>query len=541
MDDLVIRVKPPGGSWETLGAGVFRRAKPENVVLTANEWGSDTATFEMKRFAGVPYLDLQPFTEVDVEVGGLLVWAGRVKETPTTDADEDVIHVQAEGWQYHLDDASYSKLFVHTRLSDWRDARTFDVDIGNEWVAALNVSQEAGHISLGAPKGTEWLTTRAAGVVLDVGALAVGVKNIVVKAQRSNGSPGSVGVRLYARASTALGYTGYGGGGSGVDLISAYNVDSFSQAQGGSYTAGSATGSSTLRFVTLFLYNSGATYTAGGEDIIKLLEVKVFGDDAYRSGNDSVLKASQVVAHALTKAPLLDQNAGLIETTSFSIPELFFFNPVTAREAVTAVNAFHNYVAKVTPERLFIFKARPSAPAYEVGSWSGGVFEDASAGSGQEIYNKVIVQGTDAAGQTILVERTASVDLLTAAGLTRTKILLVEAALTTATANQIGDTFLAAHSSTPFKGSLTIKGPRAIRQADGGVTHPAVLLRGTGEVLRLTHVIDPTTGNVGRDGIIATVTYTHDQREAKVELDNSRRNFEAFLARLGVVTASGAQ
>jgi hypothetical protein len=65
-----------------------------------------------------------------------------------------------------------------------------------------------------------------------------------------------------------------------------------------------------------------------------------------------------------------------------------------------------------------------------------------------------------------------------------------------------------------------------------------VLLRNTGEMLRLNHVIDPDNGALARDARLAAVTYKPATSEAEVTLDNSRSSVEALLERLAVVTGA---
>jgi hypothetical protein len=119
----------------------------------------------------------------------------------------------------------------------------------------------------------------------------------------------------------------------------------------------------------------------------------------------------------------------------------------------------------------------------------------------------------------------------------RTKILPVQSALTQAGAEQIGDTYLLNHKTTPLKGSLSVTGQGGVRRVLGGAAvHPAHLLKNTTEFIRFSHRIDPDTGNHGREGRIASVSYTHTGEKASVQIDNDRQNFEALLARLGALT-----
>src|SRR5262249_7655957 len=110
--------------------------------------------------------------------------------------------------------------------------------------------------------------------------------------------------------------------------------------------------------------------------------------------------------------------------------------------------------------------------------------------------------------------------------------------LTTALANQLGDTYLAAHKASPFKGEVVVSAGGARRVISGLPYHPAQLLLLTGQLARRGDLIDPDTGAVGRSITIDQVTYRDDQQTATVALDNTRTDFDALLARLGLLVPS---
>ena len=62
----------------------------------------------------------------------------------------------------------------------------------------------------------------------------------------------------------------------------------------------------------------------------------------------------------------------------------------------------------------------------------------------------------------------------------------------------------------------------------------------TGELIRLTQHVDPDTGGLGRDAVIAAVTYNHADQSATVELDNTRGSLDALLSRLAAIQSVGA-
>lgn len=100
----------------------------------------------------------------------------------------------------------------------------------------------------------------------------------------------------------------------------------------------------------------------------------------------------------------------------------------------------------------------------------------------------------------------------------------------------LGDAWLAGHATTPFRGSLNITGPDAIRdRTSGQPVPPHQLLRDTGELIHLSDRVNPDTGGIGRDARITSVTYRPESETATVALDNTRSDLDALLSRLAVV------
>ena len=56
----------------------------------------------------------------------------------------------------------------------------------------------------------------------------------------------------------------------------------------------------------------------------------------------------------------------------------------------------------------------------------------------------------------------------------------------------------------------------------------------TDHLMHFDDRIDPDTGAVGRDGRIVSVRYTPANDTATFDIDNSRKDFDALLERLGV-------
>jgi hypothetical protein len=86
-DDVSIRVQILGGLWETFGADRMAGIQPDynSLDMSSNSWGSDKASFNLYRDTRAVWPDLAAYTPIKIEVGGMLVWSGRMVDTPTDD------------------------------------------------------------------------------------------------------------------------------------------------------------------------------------------------------------------------------------------------------------------------------------------------------------------------------------------------------------------------------------------------------------------------------------------------------------------------
>lgn len=524
-----IRIKPVGSNWFTLGTGNYSDNFPENIQATANTYGADQLTFTLKRNPTV-IADFGGLSEVVYNVNGIDVWEGYIWETPTQDGPEgQAVNITARGWQYHLDDDLYSKMYVHADLSEYRDGRSYpESNLATQWTANGTVTSGDGAITVMYPKNqgiqnAEWL-----GVILDLGpGQGVARSVVTVKWIGANGSA----LGLYCRSH------------GGPADYSTYS-DAFSVAHPGASTAtySGTYGTVGNRYVSIFLYYVGATAAAVGEDLgFQITSAQHFNLAAYESGNASVLKASDVIKNVLPQAPLLSQSTAKIATTSFSIPHFNIADPQTPRSIITAANAYHAYRTRIVPGKQLEFSALPTVPKLSTANSAGSTFSDASANAVEPMFNKAVVTGTGPDGTQLSVTRTSSqANLLTRAGRTRAASLPITAPITTASATALGDAFLSTKSRTPFKGEWKVSPGKALTGfVDGAPRHPSTLLLQTTELVQFRHLIDPDSGAVGRSGIIDTVTYSgNDVESADVAIDNTRSNFEALLSRLAAVTTA---
>jgi hypothetical protein len=806
--DAVVRLQTLSGQWETCGSDRLRGIVPEGIQLQANANGPDTASFALRRDPAAIWPDLQAFTPVEIEIGGVIVWDGFINQTPTTETDGGSFNVNCKGWQYHLDDDSFEKVWTHSSLPAWKEIASFTNYDPTRFPPAGAVSVGDGAITLGWSTGNYIVKDTFSAILLDLGpenkatGLSVSweVPDTGVTGSVTNSTSGNM--KVFGRAGTnvaslatisndAWSSSYMKGNKDTCTLSGAFPVPAryvmIAVGFVGTTTTAAASVNYSIKIKEIIVTTDSAvtraaypqktispqtpTYPTAGQvtlttstahgfavgDWVSVASVLPVGyNQTYKvlavpstttftvstsvtgattsSGfvNKAVqpaVTASKVVGDAIAKAPLLSQRKNQIKDTSFVIPSLGSIDGAqTPREYINIANSYHDNIFKVAPgSRELIFKQRPVDPSYVIGRWGGATFEDASAASSEEIYNKVIVEGDGPDGAKLRVTRyagmqqtalgrtgiqssiyngtfvgpstsgwsaTDSTALATAttpvigtaqpslkwtpnsstlyATLTgafnlgssrftfkggttytlsftmasyysyfpgigfqpkvdfgalstidyattpsaqtlgtgnmasptsaplndlsvsvtwtpaadtadtavsvrltndapldyatpgtdfyliddvnvtsstatlvdkyqffRTMRLQVNAPVTVATAQQLGDTFLDTHMTTPLKGNVNVTAGGVRDYLAGDSIHPSQLLLEVGEKIHLSHRINPDTGSQGRDGDIAQVSYDHTSQTAQVSIDNQRTRFEALLARLAVVTNNG--
>jgi hypothetical protein len=520
---LTVRIKPPGVEWVVAGTEDQKGYTPEAFTATSNQWGSDTCGFNLRRDPKVPYLDLAPFSVCEVEIGGMLVWSGRVWETPASDPYS--IGVSGKGWQYHLDDDLTQAAYVYADLTQYVDQRSIATSNQGVYTSVWPAPATDAAIVLSIP-GTPALTVpinTETGVTLDLGYTPSALR-ISVDWDCSNND-----ASITFRAATH-------------NLPSEWDSPNWFQGVGFALNTGaSGTTSGTFatpeRYVTLLLEATVAHAVPAAGVYLRISGARIYTSTAYESGGASILHASDVVKAELAHAPLLNQtDLTKVNATTFAIPMLADPTFQTARTRINAANAYHDWQTAVDVERRMVFRSFPTVPLYEAGGAAGVTFVDATLNSGQDVYNKVIVQGAQPDGTLVNEVRTSSSTLLTRQGFTRAFALGVNAAITPAAADALGDAWLASRTRTPLSGTLTVTGDAGVRMLLGGApVHPAQLLLAPGEKIRLSDRADPDDGSWGRDGTISTVTYSHDGEKADVAIDSPRDRFDALLAQIGAI------
>lgn len=678
--DVTIWLQALDGTWEACGTSRMIGVVPESLVCDSDAWGSKTASFDLRRPVFALWPDIAAFAPCMIEIGGVLRWRGRTGDTPIRDGVDPVINVQCEGSQVRLDDDVYQPLYVHSSLSDWRDARSFLHAPLSSFVASGQVQAGDGVITLTWASGTAVPAgSPRCGVALDLGPNCTAAKIVIDFDSSNNDGTNSV---LVVTTSTDDSLA------DGEVAATFNNV--------GASSALTLTPRTPTRYLKIVLQNQSAR-TLAADIWFRLKAIRVFGSTAYESGGASALTADVPIKDALSQATmLLSPDRSGITRPSFLIPDLAPDEERTPREIAEGMNAFHNWMLKLDVNDRPVFRPRPSAPLLEIGNWSGATLVDANGSSGANIYNRCIVRAAGSDGSPVVVTRwdqtlaqtpslaaaqvanpsfdvdasgwtqligvlsRSTSDFLTgpacgrmdlARGLSQitttltgldagrlyrlqasvrtlagndtcratlnvvavpsvtigtatlttsgsgqweqlncaftapqdgavkvdlirkpngtgpiidtllidevrlyaggstvvdrrrfrhTFVLKPSFKITTAVGQQLADTFLAAHRTTPYRGTCRIT-PGGARYVLGGSSpHPSALLSMTQELAHLAHRIDPDTGGVGRTATMAMVKYTHRDQAADVDLDDPRSNLDAFMARMAVVRGAGS-
>jgi hypothetical protein len=419
-------------------------------------------------------------------------------------------------------------------FEQWKDVRGgLSVDL-TSWPVGGSVISQQGQVTIGYPTGVSWISGRAVGVYYDLGPNSRDLKAVTYSMTRGPGSP--AGIQVYCRAASELAHIHSAVAPYEDSSVSPHTLASVPQAPTtfrGLFTL------SGLRYVCMFLFNSGATYTTALDDVAILNSVQIYADSSWRSGNLSILRAHNIVSDLLQFAPALNQSQAAIASGTFDIPEFDSGSYRTPRDLIEAANAFENYRMKIggADLRTLVYGPKPTTPVLEIGEWAGAEYADATI-SGEEIYSRVLVPFDRVEGTPAVADRTQTGTLVGRRGYARTKRLDISATLTQAVADRFGDLWLTEHRTAPFASRVTTSGEEAARVPYGGARVPAhELLLYSQEQIRLANRIDPDTGAWGRDGVIQGVVYRHDDRSAELAIGDRRDSFERILSRYAVLAS----
>lgn len=380
--------------FEQLGSGLLSGVWPENVQAQFGPFGLEQASWTLHRDPAREWPDMLPYTPFVLHDDGLLSGTGRLQETPTQrGGTDDRIDVVCEGWLAHLNDDAYRARYVNNDLNSWVNARALQVNPA-VWLPTFQVDTGQGAVTIGTATGAALNTL--GGIAIDAGPGRTWKK---------------IAILWYGSGSANMDLRVAGGDTVGA-LTETFTPDPTPIAT--IATGAVVTFATPRRFAYIYAAATGAVAAGAWVNIVNAI---AFSESAFDSGGFSVLKASDVVSRALKFAPLLNQGTGEIAATSFNIPH--FDGPyATPREVIEAANAFHAYQVKVQDDPAggqprLRFRAVPTVPTILARVGAGIEFSDASRNDGGDIYNRAVVNYTDAAGNEAQADR-STVDALAA-------------------------------------------------------------------------------------------------------------------------------
>lgn len=523
VKDTTIWVYSTSGRWEALGAETRRGVWAEDLQMAADTGGPSSAQFTLRRDGRRRWPDLSGFAPVDIEVGGVRVWSGRLRETPSKDADV-AMTVTCEGWQAHLDDDLYFPFYVRNDLGGFTDVRPAPTADLSLYLSGAQVATDRA-ITLSWPQDQPWPAGKSVAVCCDLGGAFA--HRVVATVDSINAS----GVNQAAIA--IVDFTG----GIGSSTHTNYAQGNISNAPTASGTVASNLPGS--RYVGFQMFNNGGTFTPTADVTIKIRTLQVFASTTYESGGASVLEAPTVIADALAFAPLLSADRSQIDPDNliaFHLPAVAPGALRSPRQMINQVNAYHNWEFKIDERRVPHFRERPTVPRVKLGARSGFAADDAAGDATETVYDQVWVTWTAPDGTACRILRTGGAEL---DGFHRTHELQVQSTLPAdgIAAAALGDAWLADKARAPFKGTGTVTGPLEDVHS-GASVQPERLLLMTGEMLRFDDRTDPYTGATARDARMTAVTYTPASDTAVVTLDNTRGDYDALAARIDIATGS---
>lgn len=300
---LGVRLKTLDGRWETVGASRLRGITPENIALSSNQHGSDTARFVLKRNPGVIWPDLSAFTPCEIDDDGVTVWSGRVWETPSKEGSDQQISIEGRGWQYHLDDEPITDPFVKTRYTA-KDARqVLSANLQYFVTSGMVTTDPNGDVVVGFGKGTEIKNQDTACAIFDLGPNYQYFRPYMFIELESNLGPDAA-FYCYVRAHNSPDPHSTGG----IDYYD-LSIDNWNTLPRGQKKEINFVASDARRYISVFVYYGPGAGTATDEFTVKVKEFRVFAYGAYKDAvKESALRASDVITESVKRsAPLLKQ------------------------------------------------------------------------------------------------------------------------------------------------------------------------------------------------------------------------------------------
>ena len=508
---------------------------------TAMPGGFDTLSVVLPRRIDRDYPDLNLLDNIEVlGAGNQVAWEGRVVQLPRSLDEVFSITVGAVGWSSHLmDDPSFREIYVDRELGNWKMLPTAAHSIA---LRGASLAPVTANIAADPATGLPTIELVAEGNW-------AGITPIVYPYY--DAGPGLKIAKVYAdwTLTTSEKWNWKYIAGDDGDFTGA-NVHESATLAGGPFSGhGLYSGSAGAQrcFGWKWWYTESTAGLAGAQYVASLRKLAVFGNHGLPLiGPEAELgvSASSVIEDVLHRAaPLLQVDSDSIEETTFPIPQLAFKEATTAHEVIEKVNAYHLWEWGVFEDRKFFFREPNSERLCWEARLSDGAKLDLEGTQVADIYNGVVVQFSDASGESKTagpigsgcdyedgrLEDSSSTNVINEHGIPRKwAVLSLSIATTNVGAIQIGQIYLGEKRLPQRRGTMTLTG-YGFHPTAGPL--PVWRLR-AGDWVRVgDHPADEPRR------IIAT-SYDADSDTISLTLDNTSQKIDAIIEWVGVQTAA---